>query len=100
MFHLMQFRTLIQMVTRCIASIKCFITPLSKGTPMSDIQPAVVKRVRKPGAGRPRLFDDKTIQYIRDNPDQLVYSELAQKFSCSIQTIRRCIRGTKGYNNV
>lgn len=52
---------------------------------------------RAPGGGRPRVFDDKTIQYIKDNPDQLNYSELARKFSVCVQTIRRVALGRGAY---
>ena len=41
--------------------------------------------------GRPKVFDESTLTYIRDNPDQLTQSELAMRFSVSIQTIKRAI---------
>lgn len=47
--------------------------------------------------GRQPLFSEKEVTYIRDNPDQLSYSELAQKFSCSVQTIKRVVKGRNYY---
>ncbi len=63
---------------------------------MSDRQP---KKKRAKGGGRKQLFPEKEVIYIRDNPDQLSYSELAQKYSCSIQTIKRVVKGKGPYGN-
>jgi HTH domain. len=47
--------------------------------------------------GRQPLFSQEQVTYIRDNPDQLSYSELAQKFACSVQTIKRVVKGRNYY---
>lgn len=47
--------------------------------------------------GRKPVFNQETITYIKDNPDQLNYSELARKFSVSLQTIRRVVKGRGPY---
>lgn len=50
--------------------------------------------------GRKKLFDEATIVWIKDNPEQLSYSELAQKFSCAVQTIKRVVKNKDGYKTV
>ena len=50
-------------------------------------------------SGRKKLFTEKEITYIRDNPDQLSYSELAQKFACAVLTIKRVVKGWGAYGS-
>lgn len=64
-----------------------------------SIEPSKVKSKRKPGGGRTAALNSDDVTYVRDNPDQLSYSELARKFLVTVQTIRKVVRGRGVYSN-